>query len=151
MPMDIEWAKDGEDGQLYIVQARPETVASQRRRRLRDICAQGHRARARHRPGRRREDRRRANVRVIADARELADLPPRRGAGRGGDEPGLGAGDEDRRRDRHRPRRAHLPCGDRRARTWRSRRGRRRRRDARSSDRDSSHGLLRRRRDRPRL
>jgi pyruvate, water dikinase len=30
MPMDIEWAKDGEDGLLYIVQARPETVASQR-------------------------------------------------------------------------------------------------------------------------
>jgi pyruvate,water dikinase len=27
-PMDIEWAKDGRDGQLYIVQARPETVAS---------------------------------------------------------------------------------------------------------------------------
>jgi len=25
-PMDIEWAKDGEDGKLYIVQARPETV-----------------------------------------------------------------------------------------------------------------------------
>ena len=30
-PMDIEWAKDGADGKLYIVQARPETVASQRR------------------------------------------------------------------------------------------------------------------------
>jgi pyruvate,water dikinase len=29
-PMDMEWAKDGLDGQLYIVQARPETVASQR-------------------------------------------------------------------------------------------------------------------------
>jgi pyruvate,water dikinase len=29
-PMDMEWAKDGVDGQLYIVQARPETVASQR-------------------------------------------------------------------------------------------------------------------------
>ncbi len=28
-PMDIEWAKDGDDKQLYIVQARPETVASQ--------------------------------------------------------------------------------------------------------------------------
>lgn len=27
-PMDIEWAKDGEDGRLYIVQARPETVRS---------------------------------------------------------------------------------------------------------------------------
>ena len=26
--MDIEWAKDGEDGKLYIVQARPETVKS---------------------------------------------------------------------------------------------------------------------------
>ena len=29
-PMDIEWAKDGLDGKLYIVQARPETVVSQR-------------------------------------------------------------------------------------------------------------------------
>ncbi|WP_421709665.1 phosphoenolpyruvate synthase [Algihabitans sp.] len=29
-PMDIEWAKDGLDGELYIVQARPETVVSQR-------------------------------------------------------------------------------------------------------------------------
>ena len=27
-PMDIEWAKDGVDGELYIVQARPETVQS---------------------------------------------------------------------------------------------------------------------------
>ena len=27
-PMDMEWAKDGKDGQLYIVQARPETVES---------------------------------------------------------------------------------------------------------------------------
>ena len=28
-PMDIEWGKDGLDGQLYILQARPETVKSQ--------------------------------------------------------------------------------------------------------------------------
>jgi len=27
-PMDIEWGKDGEDGQIYILQARPETVQS---------------------------------------------------------------------------------------------------------------------------
>ncbi len=27
-PMDIEWGKDGSDGQLYILQARPETVQS---------------------------------------------------------------------------------------------------------------------------
>ncbi len=29
-PMDMEWAKDGETGELFIVQARPETVVSQR-------------------------------------------------------------------------------------------------------------------------
>ena len=28
-PMDIEWGKDGNDGKLYILQARPETVKSQ--------------------------------------------------------------------------------------------------------------------------
>ena len=28
-PMDIEWGKDGQDGKLYILQARPETVKSQ--------------------------------------------------------------------------------------------------------------------------
>jgi len=31
-PMDIEWGKDGEDGNLYILQARPETVQSRRGR-----------------------------------------------------------------------------------------------------------------------
>jgi pyruvate,water dikinase len=30
-PIDAEWAKDGLDGKLYVVQARPETVASQRK------------------------------------------------------------------------------------------------------------------------
>jgi pyruvate,water dikinase len=30
-PMDIEWAKDGRSGELFIVQARPETVQSRRR------------------------------------------------------------------------------------------------------------------------
>jgi pyruvate,water dikinase len=33
-PMDIEWAKDGATGQLFIVQARPETVQSRSRRSL---------------------------------------------------------------------------------------------------------------------
>ncbi len=32
-PMDIEWAKDGESRRLFIVQARPETVQSQRQRK----------------------------------------------------------------------------------------------------------------------
>ena len=30
-PMDVEWAKDGETGQLFVVQARPETVQSRRK------------------------------------------------------------------------------------------------------------------------
>jgi pyruvate, water dikinase len=32
-PMDIEWGRDGNDGKLYILQARPETVKSQETRR----------------------------------------------------------------------------------------------------------------------
>src|SRR5690242_1314258 len=31
VPMDIEWAKDGDDNELYVVQSRPETVASRRK------------------------------------------------------------------------------------------------------------------------
>lgn len=33
-PMDIEWAKDGEDGKLYILQARPETVKSRSNKQI---------------------------------------------------------------------------------------------------------------------
>lgn len=33
-PMDIEWAKDGVDGKLYILQARPETVNSRSNQKL---------------------------------------------------------------------------------------------------------------------
>ena len=37
VPMDIEWAKDGVDGKLYVVQARPETVRSQESRKLYEV------------------------------------------------------------------------------------------------------------------
>jgi len=40
-PMDIEWAKDGDTGQLFIVQARPETVQSQNRRTLQRFSLKG--------------------------------------------------------------------------------------------------------------
>ncbi len=33
-PMDIEWAKDGKSNELFIVQARPETVQSQKKRNI---------------------------------------------------------------------------------------------------------------------
>jgi pyruvate,water dikinase len=35
--MDIEWAKDGEKGQLYILQARPETVKEQAKSRVHEV------------------------------------------------------------------------------------------------------------------
>jgi pyruvate,water dikinase len=36
-PMDVEWAKDGISGELFIVQARPETVHAQRARPLLEL------------------------------------------------------------------------------------------------------------------
>ena len=60
-PMDIEWGKDGVDGELYILQARPETVQSRagagnvQRYRLRPSTGAG----AGRGPGDRAEDRRR--------------------------------------------------------------------------------------------
>lgn len=37
-PMDIEWAKDGQTGELFIVQARPETVQSQSNKNILEEC-----------------------------------------------------------------------------------------------------------------
>ena len=43
MPMDMEWAKDGIDGELYMIQARPETVVSQRKHGLlEEYALKGH-------------------------------------------------------------------------------------------------------------
>ncbi len=41
-PMDIEWGKDGEDGKLYILQARPETVQSRSGNRIQRFELKGH-------------------------------------------------------------------------------------------------------------
>jgi pyruvate,water dikinase len=75
-PMDIEWAKDGEDGKLYIVQARPETVASQRKPEAFEtytlkgagpVLATGRAVGEKIASG---------TVRLIADVRELATFRP---------------------------------------------------------------------------
>ena len=71
MPMDMEWAKDGLDGRLYIVQARPETVASQRDRDPRGVRADGNGRRSGRRPGGRGADR----VRSDTHHRHVAELP----------------------------------------------------------------------------
>ncbi len=41
-PMDIEWGKDGTDGKLYILQARPETVQSRSGRTIQRYTLKGH-------------------------------------------------------------------------------------------------------------
>ena len=84
--MDIEWAKDGEDGKLYIVQARPETVASQTQRRdTRELRAEGRGPGAGQRP-RVGEKIAAGAVRVIASKRDLP-FPAGRGAGRDDHDP----------------------------------------------------------------
>ena len=40
-PMDIEWGKDGNDGKLYILQARPETVQSRSGRTIQRFTLKG--------------------------------------------------------------------------------------------------------------
>ena len=41
-PMDIEWGKDGSDGRLYILQARPETVQSRSGRTIHRFTLKAH-------------------------------------------------------------------------------------------------------------
>ncbi len=41
-PMDIEWGKDGSDGRLYILQARPETVQSRSGRTIQRFTLKDH-------------------------------------------------------------------------------------------------------------
>ncbi len=43
LPMEIEWAKDGESDELYIVQARPETVRSKQQAGIHEIYELSHR------------------------------------------------------------------------------------------------------------
>ncbi|MCD6733397.1 MAG: phosphoenolpyruvate synthase [Burkholderiaceae bacterium] len=75
-PMDIEWGKDGHDGKLYILQARPETVKSlqgehrQQRYRLKgssDVLASGRAIGQKVGAGR---------VRVVADAADMDRVRP---------------------------------------------------------------------------
>ncbi|WP_298826040.1 phosphoenolpyruvate synthase [uncultured Piscinibacter sp.] len=74
--MDIEWAKDGPEGPLYIVQARPETAVSQRKANQIEefvldgqgtVKARGRAVGSRIATG---------AVRLVADARHLAEFRP---------------------------------------------------------------------------
>ena len=79
-PMDIEWAKDGEAGKLYIVQAPRDGRLAPSSWSVRDLCAKGSRPGAGNRPGRRGEDRLRQDSGRSGSARPRRG-PPGRGAG----------------------------------------------------------------------
>ncbi len=75
-PMDMEWAKDGTDGQLYMVQARPETVASQKKGQVLEeyilegqgtVLVQGRAIGSRIASG---------PVHIISDVKHLAEFKP---------------------------------------------------------------------------
>ena len=76
MPMDIEWAKDADDGHLYIIQARPETVVSQRALTGFETYALGASGTVLATGRAVGEKIAAGNVRVIADARQLAEFKP---------------------------------------------------------------------------
>jgi phosphoenolpyruvate synthase len=74
-PMDIEWGKDGDTGQLYILQARPETVQSRRGKTIQrfslkersKVLAQGRAIGQRIGAGR---------ARIVRDIREMTRVRP---------------------------------------------------------------------------
>ena len=118
-PMDIEWGKDGVDGQLYILQARPETVKSRGDRGARavpdrpeqstngaEVLVEGRAIGQKIGAG---------AVRVLTSLDQMHEFSRRR-ARRRHDRPRLGADHEARRRHRHQPRRPHLPRRDHRPR-----------------------------------
>ena len=151
-PMDIEWGRDGDDGQIYILQARPETVKSQedsserlRRFRLKDkaaVLASGRAIGQKIGQGR---------VRLVKSSAEMDRVQGGRRAGHGHDRSRLGTRDEAGRGHRHQSRRPDLPRGDHRARTGHSRRRRLRRCDARAGRGRRRDGVVRGGRHRPRV
>ncbi|HYL23148.1 MAG TPA: phosphoenolpyruvate synthase [Burkholderiales bacterium] len=76
VPMDIEWAKDGVDGKLYIIQARPETVVSRRAAGVLEqysLSRQGTLRLTGHAVGERIAS---GRARVVRSHRELAEFQP---------------------------------------------------------------------------
>ncbi len=107
--MDIEWGKDGTDGQLYILQARPETVKSQSkgqaelRYKLKgtgNVLAEGRAIGQKIGTG---------PVRLVHNISEMDKVQARRRAGDRHDRPQLGTRHEARQRHRHQPWWPHLP------------------------------------------
>ena len=96
--MDIEWGKDGVDGKLYILQARPETVKSQSRGQGRAaLQAQGHAGTVLAEGRAIGQKIGTGPVRVVHSIADMDTRAGRRRARHRHDRPELGAGDEARR------------------------------------------------------
>ena len=142
-PMDIEWAKDGITGKLFIIQARPETVVSQRRHDVYQsyalkergpVLARGRAVGARIGTG---------DVRIVRGVDELKSVAPGRRTGGRQHDAGLGAGHEVGGGNRHQPRWTHLSCRHRRPGAGNPGGRRRLRRDRTAHRRPHRHGILR--------
>ena len=113
-PMDVEWAKDGVTGEIYVVQARPETVQSHddhiiERFKLQarsKVLAEGRSIGQRIGAG---------PARVITDISDMDSLAAGGRARYRHDRSRLGAGDETGGGDRDEPWRPNVPCGHYRA------------------------------------
>ncbi len=107
-PMDMEWAKDGESGELFIVQARPETVQSRRQAgalKTYRIKSKGRKLVSGLSIG---EAVTTGRTCLIESPREIGRFVDGVDSRHADDGSGLGADHEAGRGDRHRSRRAHV-------------------------------------------
>ena len=150
-PMDIEWGKDGVDGQLYILQARPETVKSRQSgstlQRFRmdergEVLVEGRAIGQKIGAG---------AVRVLTSAESMHEFQPGEVLVADMTDPDWEPVMKRASRDRHQPRRPHLPRRDHRPRARHPRRRRHRHGDHRLVRRPGGHGLRGRGRHRPGL
>jgi pyruvate,water dikinase len=149
-PMDIEWGRDGIDGKLYILQARPETVKSragnvQTRFKMLEkgpVITVGRAIGSKIGQG---------PARVIKSIDQMHHVQPGDVLDRRHDRPGLGTGHEARLRHRHQPGRPHLPRRHHRPGNGRAGGGGGGQRHPHHQGRPGSHRFLRRGRGRLRL
>ena len=119
-PMDMEWAKDGDTGELFIVQARPETVQSRRGAtavRTYSIKSKGKRLVTGLSIG---DAVVAGRVCVIDSPREIDRFVDGAVLVTDDDRSGLGADHEAGRGHRHRSWRPHFACCNRQPRAWAS-------------------------------
>ena len=151
-PMDMEWAKDGETGELFIVQARPETVQSRREAScVQELSPQERRGESSSTGLAIGEAVVAGNVCMIDSAKDIDRFDDGADFGDANHRPGLGADHEAGGRDHHRSRRAHVARGHRQPRTRSAGHRRHRRRDRVLHDEQDGHGVLRGGRRRVRL